>query len=229
MILFKNILFLAVIFCSFSQIDAVGEHRENPFFSEHISGYLFNVGQKSYISFYKHRRRTYPYADPDRTVAAKLQLRIITDRALTHAIFISDSYKDLKACRHKHSHFDSGSAKQYERCRALQVREKKNVLTMDRYNKHPTFSFLISAPVLPKYHAFRIIHDNKCLTVKGNGQLDMEECNYHDMFKRTYQFFVWVEESLFNKNYNPMVTIDQSENPSNPYYIRGIKQTIWKK
>ncbi|EHY66341.1 hypothetical protein NERG_01037 [Nematocida ausubeli] len=70
----------------------------------------------------------------------------------------------------------------------------------------------------------------KCLAISEDGDATTEECEYNDINKKSTQLFVWVDNALFIKNYNPMQTINQDLNPASPYYSADNKNplTFWK-
>lgn len=230
MILLEKALFLiGIISYLFIHAKAVGESKEDSYFREHIPGRLFNVGTKRYVSFYKHDDEFFMDTEKKNLQSARLFIRTITDGPTPYAIITSGEEKHLNRCKISQSEYNTGSSKQFLGCPALTVLRNKKI-GVQRFDRDSSFKFSFSLPVLPRYHAIRILHNKKCLGVRSSGELSIEECEYKDMYKRSNQLFIWIDEKLFDSGYNPLSDLDQSKNPENPYYDESGSRSgsVWE-
>ncbi|KAI5132517.1 hypothetical protein NEAUS04_0449 [Nematocida ausubeli] len=210
---------------------AIGHDAEISYFSENTPGRLFSVGKKRYIAFTASKDAMHVEIDDDREAAAQLYIRIIRDGPSTYGIIMSAEDHDVDECDEKHKEFGSGKGKQYLGCPTMVVdSEAKGKIMLKRFSIGPEFKFFFSPVVLPGFHAFRVYHKKKCLAISEDGDATTEECEYNDINKKSTQLFVWVDNALFIKNYNPMQTINQDLNPASPYYSADNKNplTFWK-
>lgn len=226
----KTLFFIGIISYLVVHARAVGETKENSYFREYRPGRLFSVGIKKYVSFYTHKGHTYVDTDKSTELSARLYARVITDGSTPYGIITSGEEHDLLKCKIKHSSFSSGKAKQFKGCPSLSViSEKRSIVGLKKFNKESSFRFSFSPVVIPRYHAIRIFHNKKCLAVRPSGEIGIDECEYEDTYKRSNQLFIWVDDKLFNKNYNPLTELDPTKNPENPYFRKSQNEnrTAW--
>ncbi|OAG33374.1 hypothetical protein NEIG_00929 [Nematocida sp. ERTm5] len=229
--LHDKFLFLCVILSLVSWGRALGEEREIAFFNENKIGRLYNIGTKKYLSFSTSKDAQYVEIDDKKEMAARMHIRIVRDGSAAYGLILSAEEHDTKSCSSAQEGYGSGKTKQYLGCPAMKIKTgEKGLIAMERFSPAAEFKFFFSPAVLPAFHAIRIFNGGRCLAVRETGELGIEECEYEDIVKKATQLFAWVDDGLFSKNYDPMQTLDQSKNPSTPYYIADNPNdnTVWK-
>lgn len=231
MISLGKILFSVYAISYFAvRVRSIGETMEKSYFREYRPGYLFCVGTRRYLSFHQYDEDLFLDTEQKNQMAAKLYARIISDEATPYALLTSGEDKHLSKCKVRHASFNTGKKKQYIDCPSLYVSKKsKNVVKVKPFDKDSSFKLMFSLPVLPRYHAVRVMHNKKCLTARASGELGVDECEYEDVFNRSNQLFIWVDEDMFSTRYDPLRELDQSKNPANPYYVNSgdTSRSVW--
>lgn len=233
MLLFEYFLVICSIFWFSRGVYALGEDHEISYYDENKTGRLYNVGTKQYLTVSRNPDDGVDYlrVDEDSKLATRLYIRIVRDKAATHALLISHELEHEALCKKSQNVYGSGNSDDYLECPAFKVDSNGGAVLLDRYNPSTPFSLFFSPVVVPNLHAFRIFNDNKCLTVRSNSELFAESCDTKDPINKANQLFIWVEDSLFSEDYDPSRTIDESTNPADPYFIRENpnNNTVWKK